>query len=107
METTEERAFHDKINQIDLEELMYDEFYALIAEAMKIGKASGHEEATRWRKNIDINESAYRGLINQNIEELNKYMPEESLERKHIIDIMKSSIFLYYGDLSTVKISEK
>ena len=107
METTEERAFHDKIDQVELEELMYDEFYKLIAEAIKIGKETGRKEAMRWRKNIDINESAYRGLINQNIEELNKYMPEESLERKHIIDIMKSSIFLYYGDLSTVKISEK
>lgn len=48
METTEERAFHDKIDQVELEELMYDEFYKLIAEAIKIGKANGHEEAMQW-----------------------------------------------------------
>ena len=45
METVEERAFHDKIDQVELEELMYDEFYKLIAEAIKIGKANGQEEA--------------------------------------------------------------
>ena len=48
METIEERAFHDKIDQVELEELMYDEFYKLIAEAIKIGKANGHEEAMQW-----------------------------------------------------------
>lgn len=105
--TEEEKTFRDKIEQVELEELTYYEFYKLITEAIKIGKENGRKEAMCWRKNIDINESAYRGLINQNIEELNKYMPEESLERQHIIDIMKHSIFLYYGDLSTVKISEK
>lgn len=49
MKTVEEKAFHDKIDQVELEELMYDEFYELIAEAIKIGKAKGHKEATRWR----------------------------------------------------------
>ncbi len=46
--TAEEKAFHDKIDRVELEELMYDEFYKLIAEAIKIGKASGSEEARRW-----------------------------------------------------------
>ena len=49
MKTAEEKAFDDKIEQVELEELMYDEFYELIAEAIKIGKANGHEEAMRWR----------------------------------------------------------
>ena len=47
--TKEEKTFRDKIEQVELEELMYDEFYELIAEAIKIGKAKGHKEATRWR----------------------------------------------------------
>lgn len=45
----EEKAFRDKIDRVELEELMYDEFYELIAEAIKIGKAKGHKEAMRWR----------------------------------------------------------
>ena len=49
MKTAEEKEFDDKIDQVELEELMYDEFYELIAEAIKIGKANGHEEAMRWR----------------------------------------------------------
>ena len=47
--TAEEKEFRDKIDRVELEELMYDEFYELIAEAIKIGKANGHEEAMRWR----------------------------------------------------------
>lgn len=49
MKTVEEKAFRDKIDRVELEELMYDEFYELIAEAIKIGKANGHAEAMRWR----------------------------------------------------------
>ena len=41
----EEKAFRDKIDRVELEELMYDEFYELIAEAKKIGYA----KAMRWR----------------------------------------------------------
>ena len=37
MKTAEEKAFRDKIDRVELEELMYDEFYELIAEAIKIG----------------------------------------------------------------------
>lgn len=43
--TKEEKAFHDKIDRVELEELMYDEFYELIAEAKKIG----YNEAMRFR----------------------------------------------------------
>ena len=43
--TVEEKAFRDKIDQIELEELMYDEFYDLIAEA----KSIGYKKAMRWR----------------------------------------------------------
>ena len=35
--TAEEKAFRDKIDRVELEELMYDEFYELIAEAINIG----------------------------------------------------------------------
>ena len=45
MKTAEEKAFRDKIDRVELEELMYDEFYELIQEAIKIGKANGNEEA--------------------------------------------------------------
>lgn len=43
--TAEEKAFRDKIDRVELEELMYDEFYELIAEAIKIG----YKKATRFR----------------------------------------------------------
>lgn len=45
MKTIEEKAFDDKIEQVELEELMYDEFYELIAEAKNIG----YKKAMRWR----------------------------------------------------------
>ena len=43
--TVEEKAFRDKIDRVELEELMYDEFYDLIAEAIRIG----YNKAMRWR----------------------------------------------------------
>ena len=43
--TKEEKEFSDKIDRVELEELMYDEFYELIAEAKKIG----YKKAMRWR----------------------------------------------------------
>ena len=43
--TVEEKAFRDKIDLVELEELMYDEFYDLIAEAINIG----YKKAIRWR----------------------------------------------------------
>ena len=45
MKTIEEKALDDKIEQVELEELMYDEFYELIIEAIKIG----YKKASRWR----------------------------------------------------------
>lgn len=45
MKTVEEKAFDDKIEQVELEELMYDEFYDLIVEA----KTIGYNKAMRWR----------------------------------------------------------
>ena len=45
MKTAEEKAFRDKIDRVELEELMYDEFYELIEEAIKIG----YKKAIRWR----------------------------------------------------------
>ena len=49
MKTAEEKAFRDKIDRVELEELMYGEFYKLMAEAIKVRKANGHNEALRWR----------------------------------------------------------
>lgn len=49
MKTIEEKEFNDKIEQIELEELMYDEFYELISEAKNIGIRIGRNNATRWR----------------------------------------------------------
>jgi hypothetical protein len=43
--TVEEKAFRDKIDRVELEELMYDEFYELIAEAKNIG----YKKAMHWR----------------------------------------------------------
>lgn len=43
--TVEEKAFSDKIDKVGLEELIYDEFYELIAEAKNIG----YKKAMRWR----------------------------------------------------------
>ncbi|KAF5033672.1 hypothetical protein DSECCO2_604280 [anaerobic digester metagenome] len=43
--TAEEKAFLDKIDRVELEELMYDEFYELIIEAVKIG----YKKAMRFR----------------------------------------------------------
>ena len=45
MKTVEEKAFSDKIDRVELEELMYDEFYELITEAKNIG----YKKAMRWR----------------------------------------------------------
>mgnify|MGYP001603303195 CR=1 FL=1 len=46
-----------------------------------------------------LNKRAYEKLIQEDIEELEKYMPEHSLEKKHIIDVLKwSSQTLYHDD---------
>lgn len=53
MKTIEEKEFNDKIEQIELEELMYDEFYELISEAKNIGIRIGRNNATRWRDPVN------------------------------------------------------
>lgn len=46
----------------------------------------------------DLNEKGYQQLIDENIAELEKYMPEHSLEKKHIIEVLKWSVRqLYHG----------
>jgi hypothetical protein len=42
------------------------------------------------------NKIGYSRLIEQDIEELNKAMGEHSLERKHIVDVLKWSINILY-----------
>lgn len=49
MKTAEEKTFDDKIESVDLEELMYDEFHKLIAEAKNVGKEIGRTVAMKWR----------------------------------------------------------
>lgn len=43
-----------------------------------------------------LNEKAYQKLIDENIEALEKYMPEHSLEKKHTIDVLKWSVKQIY-----------
>lgn len=44
---------------------------------------------------IQINENTYRKLIEEDINQLIKWMPENSLEKKHIIDVLMESIDRY------------
>lgn len=62
MKTIEEKEFNDKIEQIELEELMYDEFYELISEAKNIGIRIGHNKATRWN-NPDMDPPMMSGSV--------------------------------------------
>ena len=39
-----------------------------------------------------LNKKFYTQLIDEDIEELEKYMPKHSLEKSHIIDVLKWSI---------------
>ena len=45
-----------------------------------------------------INKTAYCELIEKDIEALNKYMPESSLEKKHIVEILNWSVKQLYGE---------
>ena len=45
---------------------------------------------------IQLDKKAYEKLIQEDIEVMNKYMPEESLERKHIVEVLKWSIDKIY-----------
>ena len=50
---------------------------------------------------IQLNKQAYQQLIDQDIEELNKFMPEHSLERKHIVDVLNWSVDKIYNNHNT------
>lgn len=45
---------------------------------------------------VKIDKQTYKKLIKENIDWLNKICPIESLEKDHIIAILKDSINLYY-----------
>ena len=47
---------------------------------------------------IQLNKQAYQQLIDQDIEELNKFMPVHSLERKHIVDVLNWSVNKIYPE---------
>ena len=47
----------------------------------------------------NLNREAYQNLIDENIQELNKFMPEHSLEKKHIIDVLNWSVRKIYGEI--------
>jgi hypothetical protein len=44
-----------------------------------------------------LNKHTYQKLIDQDIKELEKYMPNNSLEKNHIIDILKWSVNEIYN----------
>ena len=52
---------------------------------------------------IQLDEHAYQKLIDENIEALNKYMPEHSLEKKHTIEVLKWSVQQIYHRVPPVK----
>ena len=43
-----------------------------------------------------LNKEYFTKLIEENIAELEKYMPEHSLEKKHTIDVLRESIRMHY-----------
>lgn len=47
---------------------------------------------------IKLNKESYEKLIQEDIEVLNKYLPEHSLERKHIVDVLLESVKHHYPD---------
>lgn len=47
---------------------------------------------------LTLNRGAYQRMIDEDIEEIVKTMPD-SLERRHIIDVLKRSVGLYYDEL--------
>lgn len=49
---------------------------------------------------IQLNKEAYQQLIDDDIKELNKHMPEHSLERKHIVDVLNWSVSKIYPENS-------
>lgn len=47
---------------------------------------------------IELDKKAYQKLIEGDIAALNKCMPEHSLERKHIVEVLNYSVKLLYPD---------
>jgi len=45
---------------------------------------------------IKLNKKAYKELIKEDMEKVEKYFPEHSLEKKHIQEVLRSSIECYY-----------
>lgn len=43
-----------------------------------------------------LNKDAYKKLIKEDMEKVEKYFPEHSLEKKHIQEVLKCSIECYY-----------
>jgi uncharacterized protein (UPF0216 family) len=52
---------------------------------------------------IMLEKKAYEKLIEEDIEVMNKYMPEESLERKHIVEVLKWSVGQIYDQPKKTK----
>lgn len=55
---------------------------------------------------IQLDEHAYQKLIDENIEALNKYMPEHSLEKKHTIEVLKWSVQQIYHRASAKHLND-
>lgn len=73
MKTIEEKALDNKIEQVELEELMYDEFYELIAEVKNVGRRIGYNQAidSVLKLMYDHKEEIYIGVF-EDIEKLKK-----------------------------------
>jgi len=83
---------------------------ALYANSHKLTRAELRTELSNFRdkhnlwrhKNINLmtqlNKQTYQQLIKEDIEQLNKFMPEHSLERKHIVDVLNWSVNQIYPD---------
>lgn len=55
-----------------------------------------------------LNKKAYQQLIDEDIQALTKWMPEHSLEKKHIIDVLNWSVNqIYKDDRKTIDNCEK
>lgn len=54
-----------------------------------------------------MNKKTYAKLIEENIAEMEKYMPEHSLEKQHAIDVLRHSIdAIYEGKGLLVKLNK-
>jgi len=46
-----------------------------------------------------LNKETYKKLIKEDMESVEKYFPEHSLEKKHILEVLRSSIECYYPSI--------